>query len=487
MRVFKATFKDHKTGQAKRTTNWYVELTDHLERVQRVPGFTSKAATAELGRKLEALIDCRGAGLTPDRTLARWLEDMPPRLRTRLVKIGLLDTERAAAGKPLAEHVEDFRADLKAERTARHADLVAGRAGRLLDGCGFKQWSDLSPERVTAYLADLRNGKKELSVQTSNFYLQAAKQFCRWMVTTRRASESPLVGLKALNVRTDRRHDRRVLTADELRRVIAAAEIGLAFRGMSGADRAMLYRVAVETGLRASELRSLTRASFRLRGDPPTVTVQAAYSKRRRTDALPLRPAMAAMLTDFLATKHPGAMAFNMPPSTCTAKMIRRDLSAARAAWLKEAEHDPEEHRRREATWYLKYTDDAGRVADFHSLRHTFITNLARGGVHPKTAQTLARHSTITLTMDRYSHTILTDQSDALACLPNLPAVAAQRAAATGTDGPRARNPLAALLAGKPRDGAKSNEAPRSENLTDTSKNRRRGGRVVEGGGLENR
>ena len=39
----------------------------------------------------------------------------------------------------------------------------------------------------------------------------------------------------------------------------------------------------------------------------------------------------------------------------------------------------------------------------FHALRHTFITNLARSGVHPKTAQSLARHSTITLTMDRYS------------------------------------------------------------------------------------
>ena len=53
----------------------------------------------------------------------------------------------------------------------------------------------------------------------------------------------------------------------------------------------------------------------------------------------------------------------------------------------------------------IPYRDDAGRVADFHSLRHTFITNLARGGVHPKVAQALARHSTITLTMDRYSHT----------------------------------------------------------------------------------
>lgn len=46
-----------------------------------------------------------------------------------------------------------------------------------------------------------------------------------------------------------------------------------------------------------------------------------------------------------------------------------------------------------------------GEVFDFHALRHTFITNLANFGVHPKDAQILARHSDIKLTMDYYTHT----------------------------------------------------------------------------------
>jgi site-specific recombinase XerD len=45
-----------------------------------------------------------------------------------------------------------------------------------------------------------------------------------------------------------------------------------------------------------------------------------------------------------------------------------------------------------------------GKVYDFHALRHQFITNLARSGVHPKTTQELARHSTIALTMNFYTH-----------------------------------------------------------------------------------
>jgi integrase/recombinase XerD len=46
----------------------------------------------------------------------------------------------------------------------------------------------------------------------------------------------------------------------------------------------------------------------------------------------------------------------------------------------------------------------AGRFADFHALRHTFISSLARSGVHPSKAKELARHSTTMLTMDVYAH-----------------------------------------------------------------------------------
>lgn len=52
-------------------------------------------------------------------------------------------------------------------------------------------------------------------------------------------------------------------------------------------DREMLYLVSLYTGLRASELASLTQESFALERDPPTLTVAAGYSKRRREDVVP--------------------------------------------------------------------------------------------------------------------------------------------------------------------------------------------------------
>ena len=86
------------------------------------------------------------------------------------------------------------------------------------------------------------------------------------------------------------------------------------------------------------------------------------------------------------------------------------------------------------AARFLAYRDVNDLVADFHALRHTFISNLASSGVHPKTAQMLARHSTITLTMDRYTHGMWEQMDEALSRLPDL-TNHVQSGRATGTDG----------------------------------------------------
>ena len=54
------------------------------------------------------------------------------------------------------------------------------------------------------------------------------------------------------------------------------------------------------TGFRRKEVASLTPNSFQLDEDAPTVTIEAACSKHRREDVLPLHPDLAAMLPDWL-------------------------------------------------------------------------------------------------------------------------------------------------------------------------------------------
>ena len=186
MRVFRTTYKT-KDGKSKQASKWYVEFRDHLDTVRRLPAFTDKRQSQELGRKIEKLVACRANGESPDKQLGRWLEALPAKTRQRLAKIGVLDARTVAAGKPLAAHLDDFEQSLLAKgNDAKYVRSVVMQARRVLDGCGFQFWSDLSASKVQRFVANLRDDG--LSIQTANFYLQAVKQFARWTVTDGRAS-----------------------------------------------------------------------------------------------------------------------------------------------------------------------------------------------------------------------------------------------------------------------------------------------------------
>jgi len=414
MRVFKATYRD-RAGRTRESARWYVEIRDHLETVRRMRAFTDRKVSEEFGRMVERLADCRRGGVSPDGALMRWVESLPPAQHDRLMALGLLNPDRVAAGKPLTEHLRDFAQFLR-ERgdTEKHVRLVFGRTQKVMEGCGFVQWPDITGDKVTRYLDGLRKAEKGISAQTFNHYVGAIKEFCRFMVKTRRASESPvahLSGLKRSDVEGDRRRERRRLTVDEQRRLVGVTANGPKHHGMAGPERALLYRLALETGLRVGELRSLTRESFNLDSEKPSVTVEAMHAKNRKESEIPLKRETAEMLRGFLAQKLPKAAAFKMPERVC--EMFRADLEAAG----------------------IPYVNESGGVADFHSLRHTFITTLTTSGVNPKIAQALARHSDINLTMQRYTHLLLDEKRAGLAALPDLSAPAAESAAATGTDG----------------------------------------------------
>ena len=374
---------------------------------------------------------------TGDKSAAQQLAAEWERQDVRAAAYGIDTRQAGHAQRLLSEHVVDWKKALLDKGTGQgHVDLSVTRVERILAAIKATRWADVDANKIAGYLADRR--RKGLSIESSNHYTRRIKQFGFWMVRSGRATSTPTVMLTILNARTDQRHDRRALSPDELHRLINTTTSGPSRLAMDGPTRAMLYRLAVETGLRSTELRSLTVGSFAFDTDPPSVTVGAAYSKHRREDVQPIRPELAADLRKLFAGKMPGAIAFRSAKGSHLGGMIRSDLAAARAAWIAEAAADPTEQKRRENDpSFLAYRDDAGKVADFHALRHTFISNLARANVHPKVAQQLARHSTIGLTMDRYTHTVLGDLSDALTSLPDLrsdPSRETQQRA-TGTHG----------------------------------------------------
>jgi excisionase family DNA binding protein len=453
---------------------WYIEYRDGTGQLKRVPGFTDKGATLQLAAKLE-------------KQVAR-------------DEMGLIDPFETQRKRPLADHLTDYRGYLVNEgNSPRYVKETIGRLEMIFTGCEFKSFRDFSDAKVTAWMTAQRQsappaslpagpdeftlaeaaaildmkpatirkavarnhlpatgqGKKRrlpratvealqatqgrgVSIQTTNYTLTLLKAFCNWLVTSRRMPTNPFEHLNGGEAKTDQRHSRRNLTADELMRLLTITQGSQRiFRGLTGKDRFVLYATACGTGFRASALASLTPAACHLDTDSPVVVLAINADKSREGRRQPIPPDVADLLAAYLAGKPagspiwPGTWASNRK----AAEMLRHDLDAAGIPYTVEG-------------------PDGLEYADFHALRHTYITALARGGVDLRTAQVLAGHSTPVLTA-RYSHTRLHDLAGAVEKLPAfLPITggkteAGEQLRQTGTDamGPVSEK-LAVRLAG---------------------------------------
>jgi site-specific recombinase XerC len=402
-------------------SSWYVAYVDDKGVRRTIRGCPDKAATEAMARKLETEADLRRRGVIDPRS----------------------DAYAAHEARPLAEHVREFseyliakggteaHATVSRHRIARVAALILGArpetvapppagltrkdrarldeavAGRLQAA----RVSDLSPSRVQCALGALRN--HGLSLETVNHHVRAIKAFSRWLWKDGRAREHTLAHLSTSNPEADRRLKRRALTRDEAARLVRATQSGPVVKGMSAEDRAMAYRVALSTGFRADEMRSLLPEAFRLETNPPQVVCEAGYTKNGHKAEQPIPCALAALLQPWLASRAPGRPLFKLRRP---AEMLRVDLEAAGIPF-----------------------ETASGVVDFHGLRATYVSHLVASGASVKTCQVLARHSTPSLTIGVYAKASLHDITGAVEALPDLTSTAPQPEgdvlAATGTDG----------------------------------------------------
>ena len=309
------------------------------------------------------------------------------------VRCGLSDplseSRRRHASRSLADHLDDWRAHLLDKGgTAKHADLHADRARRvaaLASGADLAEidaprtatdaerspfaialgkrlasarLSDLNGDRVQRALATLRDGGRSLA--TCNHHRAAIRGFSRWARRDGRTTEDTVDGVTGFNAREDRRHDRRTIGVDDLRGLIAVAHSGPPYQGMIGPARALCYRLAVVTGLRFSEIKSIRPVSFDFGRQPAVVTVRASYTKNGAPATLPLPDDVADDLSRFVATVPAGEPVFDLPARG--ADMLKVDLASAG----------------------IPYIDAAGLVFDFHALRCECATLADQAGSSPR-------------------------------------------------------------------------------------------------------
>ena len=358
------------------TRNWCCEYTDHTGRRQRVKLFVDRAASE---REMIKLRD-----------------------RVERIKSGDISPGQVARGsKSVAEMISEWGEAIRAgDAKEDHVKSSLQRVGRVAEEIRANRLTDFTADEVLKALKRFREVSRPISPQTSNHYLTSCKSFLRWCVRQRFIEADPLVGADPVECDSRRTFERRSLTGEELARLIASARGNVIHQSpLTGPDRAALYLCAAYTGFRVGELASLTRDSFRLEGDQPAIALAGASSKNRRAVIQPIPDDVAAELRGWLAG-IPVDRAIWPGYRWRTGKvcdLLRLDLAAAG----------------------IHEETPAGRV-DFHALRTTYATMLARAGVPIQHAQRLMRHSDPGLTMKHYTRLGINDLGEQVDKLPRI-------------------------------------------------------------------
>lgn len=273
-----------------------------------------------------------------------------------------------------------------ASRSGIHRSKTINRLTRVTQAAGWnkpREITRLSCENAIRSLPNERNGKA-LSAASIAHYMTAAKMFTRWLVELRHVLPmDPLRAMSKPSSKIDRKLIRRFLLPEE-------------WTWLKQTPNATLYQTAIETGLRASELRSLRTHHIRA----GYILLPGNLTKNRQDAKQWISPELQQAL--------PAALPFS---GQRWAEMLVDDLATAREKYTASGGKDQ---------YFLKSTNEAGHVLDFHALRHTTGAWLSISGISPKAIQTVMRHSSITLTLDTYGHLLPGDTQQAAAALQKM-------------------------------------------------------------------
>jgi len=275
----------------------------------------------------------------------------------------MMSAERGAARNTIAAYARDL---------ADYAQFL-GRKGVAVTSAGREQ--------VTQYLAELdANG---MAATSSARKLSAIRQFHKFLAADGIRADDPT---RIIASPKPRRSLPKVLSIEEIARLLELAESEIALEGVTDAQRAMSHRLYLllellyATGMRVSELVSLKRVQ--VMRDASFLTIRGKGAKER---IVPLTDRARDAVKAYVSTLEPGSP-WLFPAGGETGYLSRqvfaRELKglAARAGI------------------------GAARISP-HVLRHAFASHLLAGGADLRVVQTLLGHSDISTTQI-YTHVL---------------------------------------------------------------------------------
>lgn len=228
--------------------------------------------------------------------------------------------------------------------------------------------------------------------RTTNGYLKSLRSFFGWLVKTERWPTNPAMRVELVDT-AGRGRGRWALTEEHLTALVDSTPLW----------RSVVYLFAGNTGLRRNELRQLREVDVDL--DRATVRVRARVSKNRREALLPLSPWVVELVRTYLAAVPPDFVPHQNGKLTARGERLFVNVPAVETV------------RRDLERVGINVADADGDLFDFHSLRVSFATILARRGVALQVVSRLMRHSDVRLTMAIYTRLSLADGHEAVAGL----------------------------------------------------------------------
>jgi len=396
MRLFKASYKD-RNGKKRNSAKWYCDFSDHNQLRHKIPAFADKRLSEAFGRNVEAIVNCRSAGLEPDIKLNQWIETLPDSLLKKFVSWGIIDGQRVEITKPLTGHVKDYVEILKAKGLAKDSVVrIRNRLKKIISDCRFYYFRNITKSAVEIYSGKLK--RDGYSNTSRGHYLDALKTFLNWAEQDQRIIRNPIAKLG----KPDRNSESKgVLNPEQFVHLIKTTfEKNVLIGNIAGQERAILYVLAGTTGLRRKELLALAWGDINLLADNSYVCVKASIAKNDKEAKQPIPLFVVNLLTALKAATKPkltDRVFVSFSRWINTAELIRADLTAAG----------------------IDLIDKDGNEIYFHSLRNSYISFLANSNTPPKVVQKLARHSDPRLTFNTYARTFDEAEQKAISFLPN--------------------------------------------------------------------
>jgi len=384
MRLYQPTYKDKRTSEKKKQRVWWVRFT--------VKGVRRDKSTRQRNRQ------------AAHRAASDIVKD------AELASAGI-QTFGDSARLEVYQLIDEHRRELERRgRSPKHIAQTGRTLERLFTAMSARGLGDVTAPRIEAALADYGAGA---SARTQNYARGALSGFFAWLEKTGRWGDNPVKRVARVREVEKAKRRRALYPAELARLLIATRERPVADERRArerkgwradvpddqaerlrarGAERALVYLTAATTGLRRGELGGLAPGDVDL--DAATVTVRAELAKNGREATLPLPAGTVAVWRAWLADHPENERALPAVPNVRT---LYADLKAAGIE-----------------------SETADGEVDFHALRATYITSLARAGVSLAQAQKLARHSTPTLTANHYVKLELLDGQAAVAKLGDL-------------------------------------------------------------------